>query len=500
MKPVTLLLAGSLAANVLLVGWYLARSEGASRPANARPAPVATPAASGSRAADAEALRVALATGDAAALAAAGVSPDIARQLAIGRAFERYAQRSAAGREPATDGRWWRNTPGRRDREPELVARRELSDALSAALGHDPLKLSGGGDDATLSFLPPAKREALRRIVQDYDEMIAKFSSDGIQLPSDREKLDLLRAERDRDIAALLTPAERAQYEMRTSALAAQVRARYGDAIGSEAEFKTIYELQKAFDERFPREAFTGRISPELMQQRAEAERQLQQEIRAALGEQRYAELRRTSDPDLRVVDSLVSRLNLPAGTTDQIASARDSYAAASQRINSDATLTPQDRRTQIQELAARARGELAQTLGGEAADVYAQRSSWITMLQNGVAFTTDPREAAGLGALRGGGTSVFPVMPPRGAAVSGERQIFNFAPPEGPAPGGGGAFMTPAYGAGAAPADNVPVISVTTSGSSSGSSTPAAPSRSTNVAPGQPSEGSRPAAPQPGP
>ncbi|MGH7957767.1 MAG: hypothetical protein ACREH8_12280 [Opitutaceae bacterium] len=76
--------------------------------------------------------------------------------------------------------------------------------------------------------------------------MMAKFSAGGVQLASDREKLRLLRAERDRDIAALLTPEEWTAYEMRTSISGNIVKSRYGDAIESEAEFQKIHALQKA--------------------------------------------------------------------------------------------------------------------------------------------------------------------------------------------------------------------------------------------------------------
>ena len=84
MKPISLLLAASLVANVALLAVYVTRS----------PSTVSAPAA-GSRspatsatAADTDAaLRAALASGDAAALRAAGLSPELARDLALARAF-----------------------------------------------------------------------------------------------------------------------------------------------------------------------------------------------------------------------------------------------------------------------------------------------------------------------------------------------------------------------------------------------------------------------------
>ena len=54
------------------------------------------------------------------------------------------------------------------------------------------------------------------------------------------------------------------------------------------------------FDEKFSRDALTGRISPEVMRARSEAERQLESDIRSAVGDDRYSALRRAADPDVR--------------------------------------------------------------------------------------------------------------------------------------------------------------------------------------------------------
>jgi hypothetical protein len=430
MKPTTLLFAASLLGNVALIAVIATRGD-SSAPTNSLTVPA--PKTSDSAAQKADALRAALTSGDAAALAAAGVPAEIARELMFGRTFARMAEKIRSARTSQTSGEpWWRGRPAAASpgsREQQLIARRELSDALIAAFGDD-FGLSGA-DQSQFAFLPAAKRDALRRINQDYDEMMAKFSAGGVQLASDREKLRLLRAERDRDIAALLTPEERLAYEMRTSPSGNSVRSRYGDAIESEAEFQKIFNLQKAFDEKFSREALSGRISPEVLSARAEAERQLAADIRAAVGEDRYAALRRAADPDVRTLDSLASRLNLPPATTDTVLASRDAYSAASQKISSDNALSMPERRAQIQALAMQAKAELARTLGAEGAEAYAQRSPWVNMLQGGVAYSTTPSDGAPGSLLPGGAQSVYPVMP--GGAVPGGagRQFVIATPPE---------------------------------------------------------------------
>lgn len=437
MKPITLLLTASLFANVALVAFVATRSGDSAAPASA---PTASKSP-GAPAAGSDALRAALASGDTAALTAAGVPSDVARDLTLGRAFARYQQKMSAARTVPGDARWWRNRTGVRNREDGSVARRELSDAMIAAFGDD-LGLAGG-DMAQLAFLSPEKRNALRRITQDYDEMMAKFSAGGLQLASDKEKLRLLRAERDRDIAALLTPAELADYELRTSPSSATLRARYGDAIENEDDFKKLYALQKAFDDKFPLDAFNGRVSPDALRARSEAQAQLQNDIRAAVGDDKYAALRRATDGELRSLDSLVSRANLPADTTERFAASRETYAAESQRIMADTSITPAERRSKIQDLGLRAKSDLTSTLGTEVAEAFLPRASWVGMLQSGIGFSTTPTaNSPGAVNLGGGTQSVYPVLPAGTGSPGGQRQSVTFVSGStdaaaGPTPGG---------------------------------------------------------------
>ena len=430
MKPATLLLAASLLANVAFLAFVATRPVD-SAPSSSAPGSPQSAAATGNPAATA-ALRAALASGDAAALQAAGLAPDLAREVALSRSLNRALEKIRAARgATSADGRWWRTqNSGGLSREQQLLLRREFTAALTASFGDDLGLFSTTGDAGKFDFLSPAKRTALQNITQDYDEMMAKFGANGLQLASDKEKLKLLRAERDRDIAALLSPAELADYELRTSPSATTLRARYGDAIATEDDFKKLYALQKSFDEKFPVEAFTGRVTPELMRTRSDAQLQLQSDMRAALGDDRYAALRRATDSELRTLDGLVTRLGLPAHTTDRVATARETYAAESQRINANAALSVTDRRAQLQALGTKAKTELSTTLGAEVAEAFTPRASWVGLLQTGLAFSTTPTANTPSSlSLAGGPTqSVFPIMPAGGpgGGAPGVRQVVN--------------------------------------------------------------------------
>lgn len=415
MKLPLLLLAGSLAANAALVV-VLARRPAPpapAAPAPARPAPAPDPAAR---------LRAALASGQARDLEAAGLDPAAARDLLLGRRLAAALQRPR----PAAGERWWRADPATAQGREQL--RREVGLLLGETLGDD-AGLAGPG----LDFLSPEKRAALRRIDQDYAELRARFGAGGIVLPSDRERLRLLAAERERDLAALLTPAEREVYDLRLSPSAAVVRARYGEGLETEEEFRRVFALQRAFDARFPAETGAARNDPAGRQQFAEAQRQLDNDVRAALGEAAYARVRRAQDTDLRNLEGLATRLNLPPDTTTRLAAAREAFATASQQVQADANLPPDQRRARVQALAGEARTTLTQTLGAEAAEAYARQSPWVTMLQGGLAFSlTPPADLP----VRAQGMSVFPVLPAGANAAGAVRQAVIEATNDGAAGG----------------------------------------------------------------
>ena len=420
-KLIPLLLILSLAANAAL----LFRSS--TRPAGAASSTAATAfeKAQVSTATLPAGLAALLASGDIEALKAAGFSAEDARAITIGRAYAKFTEQMRALRPSAkeTDEKYWRGNPfsnfnkmTAEQRAAMNKAQRGLSEAMRTAFGDD-ASFNPFGDSRS-RFLSAGKREELRRIEQDYSEMTSDIyrEQNGIQLASDRSKMKLLQEEKERDIAAALTPEEYEQYQLHSSQTANNIRGRFGDAIQSEEDYKKIFALQKNFDAQYPNDMFmSGSPAQDEMRARSEAQRKLNEDIRAAIGEENYASFQRANDNDYKTLTSLQNRLKLPAGTVDQIYSSRDTYAAQSQQINANADLTQQQRREQLTALAAQAKTDLAATLGQEGADAYAQRAQWMQMLKNGTAFSTNAKDAQGMNF--GGYSTVYPVRSPRPAA-----------------------------------------------------------------------------------
>jgi hypothetical protein len=85
----------------------------------------------------------------------------------------------------------------------------------------------------------------------------------------------------------------------------------------TEQEFRALFKLKSAFDDQFGN--YRGGASEEQMRARSEAQKQLNEQIKVALGPERYTEYQRAIDYNYRQTTQLMARLNLPAETANTL-------------------------------------------------------------------------------------------------------------------------------------------------------------------------------------
>jgi len=263
-------------------------------------------------------------------LRAEGFPPSVIRAIVTARVAEHFAARrgeltQAAGKLP-----YWRrlytftpnNNPSARAALRQL--QREQSACLRQLLG----------DDATPEYLRTAialrtgglsveKTEQLDWIKRDYAELntLLQDETGGLYMEEDRAKFELLEKEQQADLAALLTPAELEAYELRSSPTAIKIKRELDLFDLTETEFLGLYRLRKTFDKSFGRASdfLNIRLSQDELKKRQKAEQQLQQDIKAALGPERYADYQMVTDSDYRNIHQLTESLNLPPSTAKTI-------------------------------------------------------------------------------------------------------------------------------------------------------------------------------------
>ena len=326
MKASSIVLGLSLLANLVLVGAVVRgvmRNPSSDRPPpNPAPAPtVAAPMTTDAVNAWSE-LRADDLKEQAEKLRADGFPPSMVRaivaaQVRAGFAARRKQLETALGQQP-----FWRPA----DVDPTIAAAQralmmEEQKAIKAVLGSDPVHGQAASLRRQFPGFADETIEQLAALRERYDEQRMELYSGirgpGGRLPDEQAKMDALDKRMRAEIAGLLTPNEFEEYDLRTSNVANQLRYDLVAFNATEQEFRSLFKLKSAFEEQFG--VFRGGASEEQMRARSEAQKQLNDQIKLALGPERFTEYQRGTDYNFRQTTQLIARLNLPAETANTL-------------------------------------------------------------------------------------------------------------------------------------------------------------------------------------
>lgn len=412
MKPLPLLIAASVAANAALLALVLTRPTAApSASGSATPALRSQPAAPSAPPAVNPRLWTDLAAdpadlpGFVARLRAAGFPPTVVRALVTAQIREEYAARRRALHPGRGETPFWKNDQPT-DPKTRLALRelnREADAKISELVGAPDLDRNiylSLLDRRTTGDLPPEKAAQLTTIKRDYDDMRSEIYDTfrgGTMLPEDRAKLALLEKEQRADLALVLTPQELEDYDLRTGNTANQMRYNLTAFAPTEAEFRAIYKLQQAFDTQL------GAMGPgmplEQMRARNDAQKLLNDQIKAALGPERGAEYERATDFAYRQATLVADRLNLSATTAKDLWAAKADFEQRRTALITDTSLSVEARRTQTTALQQETLAKVSTLLTPRGAELYQQNGGfWVQQLQ--ARPTSAPGASGGSGTL----------------------------------------------------------------------------------------------------
>ena len=389
MKKLTLLLiAASLALNVALLGVLLAGY-------GAAPAPAATPVAkpkapiAAKSAIDAKTWTD-LQTADLPAmvqrLRERGFPPEIVRAILAAQLRESHAAREKAIDPDADNRPFWKNYPI----DPKVQAARmqlyrEQQKTLRALLGADAdprENMNALYQGRRFDSVPAEKLPDVQRVLREFEDARQDIYSSNVGSFSNETQKRLAALEKDQQaaLAAVLTPQELEEWNVRNSDTSRSLRGQLTAFNPTEQEFRAIYRLQADFDERFGR--MYSMPSAEEQQRRGEAQRQMNEQIKGMLGPVRGADYERANDFSYRQTSQLVARLELPPETTNQVyAIQKDIQQRMSDAFRSGTAAA--DREALLAKLAAETQTRVSAVLGPRGYEAYQQYGgSWMQSLR----------------------------------------------------------------------------------------------------------------------
>lgn len=395
MKLPTLLLSASAAANLCLAALLFSHRSGASASTTEEvptsPIAVGSSGASAATSADRPADPAVDDATYVAQLRADGFPPPIIRTLIYARLEQRYAERIRSLRDKAENTYWRSSNMGGfyGNLTPE---ERAASRAMHKQMSAEVKALLGDGDEAlhpwekdrrerTMGNLSSEKVRQIEAINTDYNEMsaLARDRSKGVLLKADKERLRLLEKEKRADLAAVLTPEELVEYDLRGSPTASSVRSRLRNFEPTEAEYRALTSLYLEIDLKYGMPSYLTAQDQALRQ--AE-EKNLPGKIQAVLSPERYAEYKIVTDGAYRETTSFLTSANLDPKLARDVLGVKQDLVRRADAIRDDAALTAEQKNVQLAALGKEADTRLTATLGDSKFAAYKKSiGSWMTRM-----------------------------------------------------------------------------------------------------------------------
>lgn len=198
--------------------------------------------------------------------------------------------------------------------------------------------------ETMMDFLPDEKKAQVMKLFTDMQTKMAKASKDG--QPDGRE-YQKAQKEMEATVKQILSPEEAFQFEMRFSMTANSLRMQTAGFEPSEQEFTSIYKLRKGFDDEFSMMNY-GDESEAERKKRAEAEKQVNAQVKELLGDARYADYEMAKDWQFQQIHRAAKRADLGTAEAKQVWDMKKTAEDQVAKLRNDRNLTAEQRNTAL--------------------------------------------------------------------------------------------------------------------------------------------------------
>jgi hypothetical protein len=299
---------------------------------------------------------------------------------------------------PKEPARYWK--PQRKELVPALASLQKLEqkqeldfeqreivrELLGIDLAAERNRAKGETDfyEERLGFLLPEKSSRVRMIMEraNREEVFLREKSwleNDTLTPDEKKQLREIEKRKDVEIASLLSPDEREQYNLWFSPSAYKVREGFLTLEPTEDEFLALYRIQREFDEQW-QDVEPASLSPEQKAKFEQSRFKAEQMIRDHLGPERYEQYQRSRDPDFQQLRAAAAEFALPAGAASDVYSFKQVLLEERTRVKQNATLSSAQKEQILLALSQETEGAIIQVMGPKAYRYYLRTGSgrWI--------------------------------------------------------------------------------------------------------------------------
>lgn len=307
--------------------------------------------------------------GVAAELRAAGLPEALVQRVLQAMITEEFSRRRRAIYDFAAIPFWKTQAPNSEQSRALRALERERRE-MAAALGLPRSPEEIAARRRQFGDIPESKIAAIEKVQQDYNDLRQDIfeqqrtaSARGQNIGA---QMKLIEEEFQRDLATLLSPEEKLEYDLRSSETANRLRGQLRSLDLSEQEYRSLFTAQRAYESVTFVE---GARTAEQLATTVQRWDQLQTTARGALGDERYRQYLISSQFAGRGGDSFFTeRANLTVDQIQAIARMNTTISADMMREVNEPGLSADERRTRAAAVTRRYQEALTNLVGADAA------------------------------------------------------------------------------------------------------------------------------------
>jgi hypothetical protein len=253
-----------------------------------------------------------------------------------------------------------------------------LKELLGVDIAEKPDPMGGMNPYETLlDFLPAEKQNALMEHEQSFAAKMMKRLKDAQNNP---EVMREIMKEKDAELAKVLTPQEKEEYDLRMSQTAMMMRMQMSEFQPNEQEFRDIFKLRKDFENEYGMMGMQSN-KPEDRAKREAAQKELDQNVKNVLGDDRFREYKYDQDFSRSSLKDVVKEFNVPKDQAFKVFDIKTAAQEQAANVRKDLSLSPEQRQAALQAIQQETRIAVNQLIGADAGDKYFDKGSWMKNL-----------------------------------------------------------------------------------------------------------------------
>ncbi len=236
----------------------------------------------------------------------------------------------------------------------------------------------GWNPGGNLAFLPEAKREAVQKYLEDFNEKEQDFyaSTMGGWDADARARQKKLQQEKLDGLAQFLTPDELREYKLRNSQTAQQISSDLHGVDLTRAQYESLFDIREKYGDSIYNYGDAGNDQATI-KQIEQNKKDMQAEIAAALGTDKSAELDRAQDYQYQQLASLARHNDLPAETAPKIYDFKQAAEQAVAELRANSNLTAEQRQAELAQIRAETETAVKGALGDKLYKRYMSNGGW---------------------------------------------------------------------------------------------------------------------------